>query len=387
MRPPHIALLVETSREYGRGLLRGVIRYQQEHGPWSIYFKPQGLAAPPPPWLGSWRGDGILARIDTARMARTLSQIAVPVVDLRNALNLKLPTVAIQNESVVRLAVDHFIEQGFRHFAFCGTRRGENRNQDERADKYAQLLKRRGYPCHLYPHPRRPPRSWDEEQTLIARWLMSLPTPIALLTCHDDRGLQVIDACRRSSLAVPDDVAILGIDNDPFLCNLSTPQLSSIDVFPERIGYEAAALLDRLIKGKGRRRPAKPIFFEPRGLVIRQSTDVTAVSDPHVAEACRLIRNQADKPVSVEELLAKIPISRSSLFRRFKKHLRRSPKKELSRVRIERAKALLVNSTRSIEDVARQTFQTDAKHFISVFGRATGVTPMEFRKQRHTHGL
>lgn len=115
---PKIALLVETSREYGRGILRGVIRYQHEHEPWSIYFKPQGLGAPPPPWLNSWRGDGILARINDRRMARMLSSTSVPVVDLRNALpDLNLPTVAISNQSVVRLAVDHFLEQGFRRFA------------------------------------------------------------------------------------------------------------------------------------------------------------------------------------------------------------------------------------------------------------------------------
>src|SRR5882757_1403532 len=135
MLSPRIALLVETSREYGRGILRGVIRYQREHVPWSLYFKPQGLGAAPPPWLASWRGDGILARINDRKMARALLATSVPVVDLRNALpDLKIPTVAISNGSIVKLAVDHFVERGFRHFAFFGTPRGENRNQDERAD-------------------------------------------------------------------------------------------------------------------------------------------------------------------------------------------------------------------------------------------------------------
>jgi LacI family transcriptional regulator len=386
MIAPRIALLVETSREYGRGLLRGVIRYQHEHGPWSVYFKPQGLGAPVPPWLSSWRGDGILARIDDRRMARALAQTSVPVVDLRNALpGLKLPTVAISNEAVVRLALEHFLEQGFRHFAFCGTPRGENRNQDDRCDLFVQLAKQQGYPCHTYAHPKSRAPSWDAEQRHIVRWLKSLPTPVAVLTCHDDRGQQVIDACLRAGLSVPDKVAILGVDNDPFLCNLSTPQLSSIDVYPERIGYEAAALLDRLMKGG--RAPRKPLLFEPRGLVIRQSTDVTAVADPYVAQASRLIRDHAGEAISIEQLVAKIPVSRSALFRRFKEHLGRSPKKELSRVRLERAKALMTNSMLSVEEVARQTFQTDAKHFIAVFTRATGVTPMRYRKQRAYHQL
>jgi len=383
---PKIALLVETSREYGRGILRGVIRYQQEHEPWSIYFKPHGLGESPPPWLNSWRGDGILARINDRRMARALSSTSVPIVDLRNALpDLNLPTVAISNRTVVRLAVDHFLEQGFRRFAFCGTPRGENRNQDDRCALFEGQVKDKGFHCHTYEHPEAPFRSWDSEQRHITRWLKSLPTPIAIMTCHDDRGQQVIDASLRAALAVPDEVAILGVDNDPFLCNLSTPQLSSIDVYPERIGYEAAALLHRLMRGGSP--PTKPLLFDPRGLVVRRSTDVTVVSDPHVAEVARLIRDNAVKPVSIEQLLSDIPVSRSALFRRFKEHLGRSPKKELSRVRMERAKALLTNSSLSVEEVARQTFQTDSKHFISVFRKATGMTPLVYRRQRSYHQL
>lgn len=387
MKPaPKIALLVETSREYGRGILRGVIRYQHEHEPWSIYFKPQGLGAPPPPWLTSWRGDGILARISDRRMADALAATSVPVVDLRNALpDLNRPTVAISNESVVRIAVDHFIEQGFRHFAFCGTPKGENRNQDDRCDMFEARVRAHGFVCHTYVHPVPAPRSWDAEQRHIARWLRSLPTPIAVMTCHDDRGQQVIDACLRAALKVPDEVAILGVDNDPFLCNLSTPQLSSIDVYPERIGYEAAALLHRLMRGG--RPPRKPILCEPRGLVIRRSTDVSAVGDPLVAQICRRIRDQAAKPVSIEQILDGVPASRSAIFRRFKVELGRSPKKELTRVRLERAKALLTNSSLTVEEVARQTFQTDAKHFIAVFRRAAGVTPMDYRRQRAYHQL
>jgi len=379
-----IALLVETSREYARGLLRGVIRYQHEHGPWSVYFKPQGLDAPPPSWLATWRGDGILARINDDRMATALSRTRVPVVDLRNALpDLPFPTVAISNHSVVQLALDHFLTRGFHHFAFCSTRPGENRNQDARGQIFASMLHAAGKPCHTYVHPTRPHRSWDAEQNHIARWLRSLPTPVAVLACHDDRGHQVIDACLRAGLTVPDEVAILGVDNDPYLCTLSTPQLSSIDVFPERIGYEAAALLDRLMHGEPP--PRQLLVFEPRGVMARQSTDATAVSDPHVALAARRIRDRAFEAVSIEQLVADIPVSRSVLFRRFKESLGRSPKKELTRVRLERAKALLTYSNLAVEDIARQTFQTDSRHFIQTFRANTGVTPMHYRKSHSLH--
>ena len=134
-----------------------MIRYQHEHEPWSIYFKPQGLGASAPPWLNSWRGDGILARINDRRMAQALSNTSVPVVDLRNALpDLKIPTVAISNQAVVKIAVDHFLEQGFRRFAFCGTPRGENRNQDDRCAIFEGLVKAKGFACHTYEHPAAP---------------------------------------------------------------------------------------------------------------------------------------------------------------------------------------------------------------------------------------
>ncbi len=380
MQPRRIALLVETSREYGRGILRGVIRYQREHEPWSVYFKPQGLGAPPPRWLGAWRGDGILARIDDRRMADAVLRAKVPAVDLRGALaDLPLPLVGVNNRAVIRLAAEHLIERGFRHFAFCGTRRGENRNQDERADRFAAAIAARGFPCDVFqPGGVRAP-TWEQEQREIAAWLRGLPKPVGLMTCHDDRGQQVLDACLRADLAVPDAVAILGVDNDPFLCSLSTPQLSSIDANPERVGYEAAALLDRMMKGA--RAPSRPLLFEPRGLVVRQSTDVTAVSDPHVAHAARLIRAHALGGASIKELAAQVPVSRSALFRRFKEHLGHSPKEELTRVRIERARELLTHSGLSVAAVAARVGYTEAKHFIAIFRRATGRTPLRYRKE------
>lgn len=376
----HIALLIETSREYGRGILRGIIRYQQEHGPWSVYFKPQGLGEPPPSWLASWRGNGIIARINDQAMARAVLRAKVPSVDLRGSLSgVNLPIVGIENRSVVRLAVEHFLERGFRHFAFCGTPYGEHRYQDERSDRFAAAIRARGFCCDVYRHPGNRKVNWEEEQNHIAAWLRQLPKPIAVMTCHDDRGQQVLDACLRADLAVPDEVAILGVDNDPFLCNLSTPQLSSIDVSPERIGYEAATLLDRMMKGG--RAPRRPVLFEPRGLVIRQSTDVTAVNDPQVAHAARLIRDNAHLPVAIEELLKQVPVSRSALFRRFKEHLGRSPKEELTRVRLERAKDLLRNSSLSVATVAERIGYSEAKHFIVAFRRAVATTPLRYRKQ------
>ncbi|HPA18678.1 MAG TPA: XylR family transcriptional regulator [Verrucomicrobiae bacterium] len=376
---PHIALLVETSREYGRGLLRGIIRYQREHGPWSIYFKPHGLGEPPPSWLAAWRGDGILARINDRRMARAVLRTGVPAIDLRSALHdAGVPIVGIDTLSVVRLAVGHFLDRAFRHFGFCGTPYGEHRYQDERSDQFARMVAARGFRCDVYQHPRPLPTSWEQEQNHIAGWLRALPKPVAVMACHDDRGQQVLDACLRAGLAVPDEVAVLGVDNDPFLCNLTTPPLSSIDVNPDRIGYEAAALLDRLMRG--RKPPRRPHLIEARGLVVRQSTDITAVDDAQVARSVRLIREHACEGLGVGGLLGDVPVSRSALFRRFKEALGRSPKDEMTRVRLERAKELLCETHLPVAEVAGRVGYRESKYFIQVFHRIVGITPLRYRK-------
>jgi LacI family transcriptional regulator len=193
-----------------------------------------------------------LARINDPQMPDAVLKTGVPAVELREALgDLGLATVGIGNQVVVQLAFQHFLDRGFRQFAFCGTPRGEYRCQDERVHRFLSIVADRGMVCEPCFSPRgRGPFSWAEEQGQMGAWLKGLPKPVAVMTCHDDRGLQVLDACRRVELDVPGEVAILGVDNDPFLCNLSSPPLSSIDVNSERVGYVAAELLDDLMDGR-----------------------------------------------------------------------------------------------------------------------------------------
>lgn len=379
MPTPRVALLVETSREYGRGLLRGIIRYQQEHGPWSIYFKPHGLNEPPPPWLANWQGDGILARIDNRPMADAVLPAKIPVIDLRASFrDLELPIVGIDNHLVVKLAIEHFLERAHRNFGFYGTPRGEHYYQDIRATRFVEALHERDLSCSVYEHPRAV-LTWEQEQAHLAKWLRGLPKPVGVMTCHDDRGQQLLDACLRAGIAVPDDIAILGVDNDPFLCNLSTPPLSSIDVNPDNIGYEAAAQLDRMMKGQ--KMSSDDISLPPRGIVTRQSTDVMAIDDPHVVKFMQIIRARACEGGNIEDLLQQVPVSRSALFRRFKKLLGRSPKEEMTRVRMERAKELLRETRLSVADVADRIGYSESKYFIEVFSRSTAMTPLRYRRK------
>jgi LacI family transcriptional regulator len=380
---PHIALLIETSREYGRGLLRGVARYHQEHGPWSIYFEPHGLNDPPPSWLKNWRGDGILARIDNQRTADVILATGLPAVDVRGALDqLPVPFVGLDNRPICQLAFEHLQQCGLQNFAFCGTPRGENPNQDWRCDMFVELVEAVGKRCDVFIGNLRcgVKVNWETEQQQICKWLKGLSKPVGVMTCHDDRGHQTLDACRRAGLKVPDEVAVIGVDNDSHLCNLCTPPLSSIDVNPSRIGYEATALLMRLMKGEPR--PTEPVFLgPPRGVVPRQSTDVLSIEDQDVAVALRFIREHASNGISVPDVIATTGQSPSTLERRIKATLGRTIKAEITRVRLHRAKLLLQETSLPVGTVAIRSGFSEPKYFCDVFRKSVRMTATAYRKQ------
>lgn len=382
---PHVALLIETSREYGRGLLRGVSMYHRENGPWSIYFEPHGLGEPPPQWLEKWRGDGILARIDDRRMANALLKTSVPVVDLRGALeDLPFPFVGLDNRPIAEMGLKHLESCGLRSFAFCGTPLGENPNQDRRCRYFVELVEAKGKPCPIYcGTQKRRKDSWEREQQAIVDWLESLTKPVGVMTCNDDRGHHVLDACRRAGLRVPDEIAVVSVDNDSHLCNLCTPPMSSIDTNPSRIGFEAAALLDRIMSGE--ETPETPMFFgPPRGLVPRLSSNVFAVDDPDVAAAVQYIRSNATNGILVSDVIAVVKNAPSTLERKVKKVLGRTIKAEINRVQLEKAKLLLQETDLSVSAISNRCGFSETKYFCEVFRRVTSTTATKYRQQfRH----
>jgi len=378
----HIALLVETSREYARGLLRGFARYHQLEGPWSIYFEPHGLNAPPPTWLKGWQGDGILARIDDQRMADAILDTGIPAVDVRGSLeDLVLPFIGVDNRPIASLAFDHLLNRGLRYFAFCGTPRGENPNQDRRCDYFVESVEKAGYCCDVFVgrSKRGRTQNWEQQQQQIVRWLEKLPKPVGIMTCHDDRGHEVLDACRRAELNVPDEVAVIGVDNDPHLCNLCTPPLTSIDVNSSRVGYEAAKILHESMKG-GRVTKKKVVLLgPPRGVAARQSTDMLAIEDEDVASTIRYIREHAVNGIQVKEVLKRVNRSPTTLERRIKKILGRTIKAEITRVRLTRAKFLLGETELPISQVALRTGFSEPKYFCDVFRKNEAMTATAYR--------
>lgn len=377
---PHVAVLIETSREYGRGLLRGVAWYVRRRGPWSVYFHPMGLDDQPPPWLKTWRGDGILARINNHRMAEAVLASGLPAVDLRGALaGLGLPHIGPDNRAVVRQALEHLVERGFRQFAFYGAPPGQNRFLDLRGEHFRNLVEQSGYECRVFGRGGRRRRSepWEQQQQRIAEWLRKLPTPVGLACSSDEEALDVLDACRRAGRAVPDQVAVISVDNDEYICLFARPTLTSIDVNPEEIGCQAAALLQRMIAGA--KAPADSEEIAPRGVVARGSTEAWALPDEQIGAVVRYIRDHACEGIDVAGLLAQCTLSRSTLERRFKELMGRTPNAEILRVRLESARRALARTDLPVAKVAVNAGFSSISYFSAAFRRATGLSPVAYR--------
>ena len=372
-----VALLFETTNAYARALLLGVGDFILSHGPWSVHFAELGSDDTPPPWLKGWDGHGVLFRGESRRIARAVAKLDMPMVDLTpSRLLQRAPWVKSDDTAVARLAAQHFLERGFRHFAFCGDARFSWSKR--RGEQFGLLVRGGGRSWHAYP-PARGIANGDAEVDAIATWLGQLPKPVAVFACYDNRGQQVLEACRRANFAVPEEVAVLGVDDDEVLCALSPPPLSSVILNPRRAGWEAAALLASMMKG-GRVSLEEPHLIPPLGIATRQSSDILAVSDPKIAAALRYIREHACEGIRVSDVLRHCPMARRALEERFRKLIGRTPRQEILRVQLNRVKELLVGTDLPVWEIAGRTgFETD--YLSVVFKQESSLAPTEYRKR------
>lgn len=378
---PKVALLVETSNAYARSMLAGIEDYIRAHGPWSVYLAEAGRGNALPPWFPRWEGDGIIARIENQRIAGALADTGLPVIDLSFAHLLSTaPTFTTDNAAIGRLAVQHFVERGFEHFAYCGC--DEFIWSRDRGDAFASAVSDAGFRCHIFHPPRALAGRVDSETDAIAAWLASLPHPLALLACYDLRGGQVLDAARRAGLAVPEQVAVLSVDNDELLCALSPPPLSSIILNGRRTGWLGAEALAQLMSGG--RVPGDVHYIPPLGVATRQSTDTLAVADPQLARALRFIREHACEGIGVGDILRHAPMARRSLENRMRATIARTPNEEILRVKIARARQLLATTDLTLNEVATRCGFRHSEYFSVVFKRETRETPGDFRKAHGT---
>ena len=377
-----VALIIETSNAYARGLLDGIIAYQREHELWSIYVAEQERGAQPPDWLKSWRGDGIIARIETAPIATAVRRTKLPAVDVSAArLVPEIPWVETNDQMIAQLAARHLVDRGFKTLAYCGE--PQFNWSKWREASFIAFAEEAGCQHFVFEGKSQHDKdySWNRERTRLKAWVESLPKPLGVMACYDFKGQQLLDVCRELGVAVPEQVAVIGVDNDARLCRLCTPPLSSVIPDTHRTGYEAAQLLDSLMRGKPV--PTEATLIPPIGIAERQSTDAYALDDPDIVTAMRFIREHACDGITVADVLRVVPLSRRKLEQRFLKLVRRTPYAEISRIRMERAGRLLRETSLPLAEIARRAGFTDPLYLSRAFKKHVGVSPRAYRKDAH----
>jgi LacI family transcriptional regulator len=376
-----IMLLINPSRGYTRGLLSGIARYAHLRASWTFYrpleyrdkvgrsivqilrkLKPDGIFMREPPGL------------------RRIINMGVPIVCsayTREAIP-GVASIVTDQEAIGRMAAEHLLTQGLRHFAYCTfddwwwSRR--------RRDSFAQRVAEAGLEMFDYEVPAAgEQRLWDKELPLIAAWLQRLPKPVGIMGCNDDRGALIIDACKLVGLRVPDEVAVVGVDNDELVCDLCSPPLSSVATSLGKAGYEAAALLDRMIQGKEKGKPT--LCIQPTHVVARQSTDLLAVDDPAIVSALRFIRRHGRRDLGVQEVADQAGLSRRLLEKRFRRLVGHSIHREIQRVRADFVTRMLLETHMPISEIAEVMQFTDVAHLARFFREEKGCSPTQYRLQ------
>ncbi len=381
---PRIALIVEASRAYGRELLRGVALFARTQVNWALLHQEMTLDSEIPSWIESAGVNGVIARVD-AHTIKPLQKLGVPIVDV--CCNHKfpgVPQVDTDNSLVAKLAFDHLWECGFRRFAFCGFRFAAY--SEARLNHFRKLTAEAGCPLAVYESAGSPSSTlsdleqagmWDFEP--LSKWITTLERPTGLFVCNDICGQQVLNACQFVEATIPDDIGLIGVDDDDAICMLCDPTLTSIRPHAERVGYRAAELLHEMLSGRYPVHETECI--PPDSVVERQSTQVFAIEDPELARVCRFIRQAACDGINVTDVVRFSQISRRPLERRCREILGKTPHELITESQIARVKQLLRETEMTLEQIAFRTGYSHKERLSAVFKRETGGTPGEYREQ------
>jgi len=386
-----IALLVETSRAYGRGLIKGINSFAYEHDDWLLYYHESTLEFNLAEWLQHWKGDGIIARISTKEDARLLAKSGIPTVDLLGEIrHPAISTVHIDHEEVAKMALHLFLQAGFTNLAFCGY--PGLHFSDQRAKYFAKAAKTEQLKVHDYEPPPssnhtikereqwRPQREQD-----IVTWIKKLPKPVAIFACNDARALDISAACHMAGIKVPEEVSILGVDNDELICSMSKPPLSSIEPDTLRQGRIGAKTLHSLLSGSGNpsdiKEESQPVFVPPIQVVERASSDLICFDSPAVSEALRYLRRHSHQNIGSQQVATAVGVSNSHLNRLFKEATGRTINKELQRLRLIRIRHLLTHTLLPLCEIATQTGFTSTASLSKFFKIHTSLAPSEYREQ------
>jgi LacI family transcriptional regulator len=381
---PKVILWIENSREFGRQLLRGISMYANLYDPWNFYttqpfyYKKSGDNNGVLAMIKKWDADGVIMR-ESADVER-IREKGVPAV-VCTYTREKIPgLVSLVGDcaGAGRLAAEHLLERGFKQFAYCGL---ENMYWSrERGESFRQRVAKAGYEVHFYKQPAlKKQRFRENEQAVMADWLKNLPKPIGLMTCADDRSQNIIEACKIAGLHVPEELAVIGVDNDELVCNLSNPPLSSVVLNAVKAGYEAAEMLHKLMNGE--KDTDRVITAQATHVAARQSTDILAIEDHEIANAVKFIRENAKREIQVGNVAEYVVLSQRALQQRFRKILGRTIHDEINRVRFGQICQLLLETRKSIGQIAIELGFSGDDHIARYFRKEKGISPCEYRRQ------
>jgi LacI family transcriptional regulator len=371
-----VAVILDTSREMGRAFLRGIHRFQKESEGWQLHLELGN--ADRVERMQRWQGDGIIARVRSREVGEAIMAHDVPAVLDRDPVTPPEGRVSPiarfpwRDEGPGAKAVEHLLSRGLRRLAFCGFTDRPNWGRDE---AMRSLCEAHGVEMSLFV-----PElgGLEDEPGELRRWVRRLEKPVGIWAVNDERGFELIEACRAENISVPDSVAVLGTDDDVFLCELSTPTLSSVRQPAEDVAYWGAAYLDALMRKEPLPELPPP---PPQRVVLRGSTDSMSCEDVLVRKAAQIIRDKVDVTSGVEDLVRTLGVSRRTLERRFVASLGRTPGDELRRRRVERAASLLERTELSAAEVAAKCGFGAPARLTEAMRREMGVGPSEYRRR------
>ena len=374
-----ILILIDTSRQSGRQFLSGVERYISAFTEWQVHIGPPDYL-PPSRSYDTWANlktfNGIIAGdvTNTSKLLRT--KAAKVFFDTRKETLPNVSNIITDSEMIGTQAAEYFLSLDFENFAYCGFR--DLPWSQKRFKSYKKKLKISGVKNIFEYNDEDDDKSENKtERVKIAEWLKKLPQPLCIFACNDDRAVYILEACKVAGLNVPEEVAVLGVDNDKLVCNLSSPPLSSMELGFDKAGFQAAKHLEELIKKNTKN---KTIYVRPTETINRKSTDIMAIRDKNVVEALIFIRNNFHKSIQISDVVQATYLSRRELEKRFKKSVKKTIKSEIERLRIELIKKKLLSSNETIQNIAKDIEFTDPEHFSRYFKKRTGLSPSQFRR-------
>lgn len=376
--PRRVLLMMHRWVGYLHGIQLGIAEYFVQRPDWIwTQVVPEAVDWQ---WVASLNADGVIAYVEAGYVDQ-LRALPIPVVDISNWLHESyFPRVVPDDRAIGRIAAEHLMDLGLRHFGYVGP--PHTLFSDIRGQAFAETLAEAGHSVIPYSTdyvlPDGTPAAPGMNTSRLA-WLMALPKPVGVLGANDVFAAEVLTICEHAGIRVPEEVCVLGVDNDELLTRVSQPPLSSVALQTQKIGFEAAALLDRMMNGEAP--PKDPILLPPVGVVSRQSTNLLAIADEDVLAAVRYIRERGHEQLTVRDVLEAVPVNRRYLERKFRQHLGRTPLQEIQRVRLEKAKELLSGTDLSMPAVARRSGFPNPERLANVFRASTGMTPTQYRRK------